>query len=150
MDPLITITNNGPLIAATNYFASPLALRGLLYASINAGAVRLLIPWPMQSLLDEIGTATHVIMSRAPWPAQGLPDAIEILFEDGTDSPYALQLSPQQLDRLPAPADAGRPDLLFSAWVDRDGQPHRAVNLPLYYRTAEVLPCLRPWKDDHA
>lgn len=41
---MITVQNDGPDIASTNYWESAHAARGLCYLSGNAGALRLLAP----------------------------------------------------------------------------------------------------------
>ena len=42
------------------------------------------------------------VLSRGPWPAAGLADAVEILFDDDSEEPYALHLPPESFDLLPA------------------------------------------------
>jgi hypothetical protein len=57
MTDFIRIENNGPEIAATNYYDSPNAGAGYVYLSINAGALRLLVPDSQSQLVDEVKTA---------------------------------------------------------------------------------------------
>lgn len=82
-------------------------------------------------------------MSRGPWPAAGKQDAMEVLFEDGTDTPFAIQFGLEQCDRLPLDSDQGR-ELLLTVWVCRDGKPELARSRPAWYRLVKRLPCLRP------
>ena len=103
------VENHGPLIVATNYWESDLARTGKLYCSVNAGAIRLLIPPQYQPALNAMRGAEYVILSRAPWPAVGA-EGIELLFEDRSDEPYCLHLTPASFDLLPAsrrPAGSG-------------------------------------------
>ena len=90
-------------------------------------------------------TGKHVIVSRGPWPSEQLPDAVEILFDDGSDNPFALHLSPESLDRMPLDTDAGK-EWLFTVWTAprRNGPPHKALERPAYYRRVDALPCLLP------
>jgi hypothetical protein len=79
------------------------------YLSINAGCFRLLLPSSLESALADMHLAKQVIVSRGPWPAARRRDAIEVLFDDATDEPYALHFGVEQIDRLPLDADAGKP-----------------------------------------
>lgn len=81
----ITIGNDGPDIAGTNYWASPQATAGKPYFSINAGSIRVLLPDNMTGALKDMRTAKYVILSRGPWPEMGRDEAMEILFEDHSE-----------------------------------------------------------------
>lgn len=118
------------------------ARAGKVFLSTNAGAFRLLIPKALEDEVREMKTATRVIVSRGPWPDAGQSDAVELLFEDGTDSPYVIHLGATSLNRLPANEDDGRDDLLFSAWIWRSDGPRRALGLPASYRRVGRLPTI--------
>jgi len=79
---------------------------------------------------------------RGPWPAQGLAEAIELLFDDGSDSPYALHLSPQQIDRVPPDSESGR-EVRVTVWTEG---PTCTLDLPGRYRRSARLPDLSPWR----
>ena len=83
-------------------------------------------------------------MSRGPWPEQQRAEAIEILFEDGSDSPYVIQIGTEQIDRLPA--DELRDDLTLTVWTCKQDRPHKALELPCYFRRVERIPWMKPWK----
>ena len=85
-------------------------------------------------------TATEVLVSRGPWPEQGRNDAIEVLFDDGSQSPFALLCGMEQVDRLPLDADAGR-QLVCTVWTEG---PRLRLTLPAYYRRVPRLPDLSP------
>ena len=51
--------------------------------------------------------AREVIVSRGPWVAQGRRDAVELLCEDDSDSPFCLHLVAEQCDRLLPETDQG-------------------------------------------
>jgi hypothetical protein len=72
--------------------------------------------------------------------------AFELLFDDGSDSPFALQTSLEAFDRVPSSDDDGKRRVL-SVWVGRDGWPRKVAELPCTYRLAARLPDLRPWAD---
>jgi hypothetical protein len=86
-----------------------------------------------------------VIVSRGPWPEKNLPDAIEVLFDDGTDAPYALQMSLELVDRMLSDSDRDRqgqpPRWKFAAWT-RDGI---QLELPCRYRLVKRIPWLKPF-----
>ncbi len=142
---LIQIENNGPEILRTNYWETENAAKGFFFLSINAGAFRLLVPDSWVQETGEWMLAKEVIISRGPWPEKGKADAIEILFEDNSDSPYVLHIVAEQIDHMPLDADRDRrgnpPRWKFSAWT-RAG---KILELPCRYRIVKSLPYLKGW-----
>jgi hypothetical protein len=144
MTDLLRIENHGPLITATNFWESAAEAAGKLYLSINGGAFRLLVPRSQEPAIAEMTTGKEVIISRGPWPQMRLPDGLELLFEDGSDSPYALHLSIESADRLPRAKDAGK-EWIFTAWsAPRRGRPHQVLQRPCWYRLVPKIPYLKP------
>ena len=51
MEELITVQNHGALILQSSYWESDLAQGGKVFCSVNAGAIRILLPpappWPL-------------------------------------------------------------------------------------------------------
>jgi hypothetical protein len=141
MNNFITIDNNGPDIIATNYWTSEQARAGFLFLSINAGAFRLMVPAAQEAQIAEMRTAKEVIVSRGPWPDRGRHDALELLFEDFTASPYSIHLGTDQCDRLPVPADRHK-EHTFTIWTSAGKQ----FECPAWYRIVKRLPCLNPRK----
>jgi hypothetical protein len=136
---LLQIENDGPDITATNYWDIEHAKRGYFFLSLNAGCVRLLVPDSKVSEIQEFKTARFAILSRGPWPEMGQTDALELLFEDFSDSPYALHLSIGQCDMLPG----GEGDWKLAVW-SRDGKQYECE---LKYRHVDQIPCLKPWEE---
>jgi hypothetical protein len=90
------IENDGEDIRATNYWASEHARAGFFYLSGNAGVWRLLVPTTYaHALLAEIKTATHVVLEQS----QRTADCVDVVFEDGTDTPYVVTIDKKQSDR---------------------------------------------------
>lgn len=146
MPDTLTITNDGPLILSTNYFQLPAAKAGKFYLSINAGVFRLLVPAQHLGTLRDMRSAHTCIVSRGPWPAMRLNDALEVLFDDGSDDPFSLHLSPESCDRLPLDTDTAQAWTL-TAWTHRVGTSATlALEKPCYYRRSRHLPDLRPWQ----
>lgn len=142
---LVEISNDGQRIVGTNYWDTELAARGMLYLAINAGAFRLLVPPAVAGqVVPELGGARQAVVSRGPWPAAQRNDAVEVLLDDGSQSPWSCHLDAGQVDRMPLDSDASRPWTL-SVWVrGEDGAPSCVLELPCEYRRSQRLPDLRP------
>lgn len=137
---IIHIGNNSQEIVSTNYFDTEHAAKGLFYVSTNAGCVRLLVPEIMEAAITDMKTAKYVIMSRGPWPAQNRDDGVEILFEDFSDTPYAIFIGVEQIDMLPD----GEGEWGFAIWTEEGKQ----FECPLKYRHVKKIPCLKGWEDN--
>lgn len=102
-DRMIRIDNDGQRIAATNYWSTEHARRGLVYVSANAGAVRLLVPrgWP------DLNDSRIALASLQIVGAQEAGVA-HIVLEDGTATPAYLTIDARQCDRALPPSEVGR------------------------------------------
>ncbi len=60
----------------------------------------MLIPDAQKAILRELRGAREVIVSRGPLVSQGGRDALELLWEDGSDAPFVVHLVAEQTDRL--------------------------------------------------
>jgi hypothetical protein len=141
---LITIDNNGQAIADTNYFGTPQAQAGYCFFSWNAGAGRLLVPDARRSWLREMSTAEYVIVSRGPWQDQGHREAMELLFEDGSDRPFSIHLLMEQTDRTLPDTDQGN-EFVITIWTLEAKTPTERLRFPAKYRVVDKIPCLDPW-----
>lgn len=141
---IITIANHGPLIVASSYWQSEAAQHGKLYISVNAGALRLLVPLSQrQAISDMRPGARHVVVSMLPvaqWREGKY--AVEWMVEDGTDSPWSCHLSPGQIDRAPGPDDVGK-QWIATVWDEKNGRPHKCIERPAYVQIVPRLPWLR-------
>lgn len=136
----LIIGNDGQAIKTTNYFDSTRAQRGLLYLSWNARAARLLVPDNQRAAVSEMQSAEYVIVSDGPSAMHHGRRCIEMLFEDHSDTPFALHISHEQCDRL-LPASEHGVHFTFSVWT-RDGM---QLQLPARYRRVRSIPCLMQW-----
>jgi hypothetical protein len=144
---LLTIANHGPEIIRTNFFDLPEASFGKIFVSINAGAFRLLVPPTKIAEIAEMGTASYCVVSRGPMEALGLADAFEILFDDRSENPYAIHLSPECFDRLPLAQNEQR-EWILSAWTSGyKGRPHKAFERPCWYRVVPWLPYMKAYPE---
>ncbi|EIG9751951.1 hypothetical protein DNS71_003252, partial [Escherichia coli] len=82
------IENEGQAVARTDYWQSVQA---------QAGAARLLVPDAAKHLLREMRGAEYVIISKGTLHGR---DALELIFEDGSDAPFVIHMLSEQCDRL--------------------------------------------------
>jgi hypothetical protein len=140
---MIQIENAAQRIIKTDYWDSEYARAGYFYLSWNARAGRLLVPDAQKPALTEMRSARLVIVSSGPIAdprAGGTRPALELLFEDDSDSPYAIHIVEEQTDRkLPETNQGG--GFLIAAWT-RGGLKH---SWPGKYREVDELPCLQAW-----
>lgn len=142
---IIQVSNHGPLILSTNYWESELALGGKFFVSVNAGAIRVLLPPAAYGVLSDMRAARECVLSRGPWPQLRKSEAIEIMWEDGSDSPFALHLTPESFDLLPAEPEPGR-EWVCSTWTAKDGRPHKALERICHWRRVPKIPYLKAWE----
>ena len=140
----IKIENDGQKILETNYWQTEYAQNGYFYLSINAGCYRLLIPKNNNSCLAEIETAKEVVISRGPGMGFMPPkaDMLEILFEDHTESPYVINIGPEQVERFPSDADRGW-KRIFHVYCGNHDKPALEFE-KVYYRKVNKIPFLKP------
>lgn len=139
---MLEIHNQGQAIASTNYWDSERAQAGYCYLSWNAGAGRVLIPDGAKSMLRDLKGAREVIVSRGPWTEQGGREALELMWEDDSDNPFALHIVAEQCDRLLPETDQGG-GFVITVWT-RGGMKGR---WPGRYRTVDAIPCMDPWRN---
>jgi hypothetical protein len=96
---MIEIQNSGQTITSTNYFQTEHGKAGLFFLSCNAGAARLLMPPKCRVYLDEMLTGNFVSIGRSVINGS---DVFEIVFDDGTDTPFCLHLDIAQSDTMVA------------------------------------------------
>ena len=110
---MITIENDGPAIVRTDYWQTEHAQRGLVYLSGNAGVLRLLLPAAVEHMLVEMRGATRATIE----PSIQTAGCWDVVFEDGTSSPFAIAVDPRQIDRA---LDRGRTRLVV--WTETGQQ----------------------------
>ena len=134
----IKIENHGPLITASDYWASEAAAAGKMILSPNAGVIRCLLPPALHPVLGELRAAEYAICSIGPW--QGRP-GVEILWEDHSQNPHAWHLTDESC--LMIPGDPGDQQWTIACWVERRGKPHRALERRCHWRRVDRLPCMK-------
>lgn len=122
---------------APDYWNSELATRGILYLMWIPEGLQLLVPDTMKSDILEMETADHVIVSRGPWVDQNCRDSLELLFEDESKRPYAIQLSVDQCNGM-APLVEHNAKFNVYIWTSEGVQ----LIFPGAYRVVSEIPCL--------
>jgi hypothetical protein len=152
----IEIKNHGPLITATDYWQSEYADAGKLLISPNAGAIRCLMPPSQHDAIGELRQAKYAIVSVGAWsrgaatrfglrmPLSDGAKVVEILWEDHSNSPHTWHLS--EASCLAIPGDPSPNEWVIACWVERRGQPHKALERPARWRRVPRVPCMEPWK----
>lgn len=133
---MLQITNDGGDIKYTNYFDSLQARARLIFVSWHAFTARVLVPDAQLWMISELHSISECIISRGKMDGN---DMLELLFEDGTDSPFAIFMRMHQADRIIT--NDGKP-FIVALWT-REG---KVAQWPGYYRVVEELPFLEPWK----
>jgi hypothetical protein len=67
------------------------------------------------------------------------------MFDDGSDSPFALHLTPESFDMLPGEPTPGR-EWVCSVWTLKDARPHKALERVCYWRRVERIPWMKAWE----
>ena len=73
----------------------------------------MLLPPVRYADIEEMRGAEYCILSRGSRQGQ---DAVEIMWEDHSDSPYSLQLTAESFDMIPAEPPAGR-EWILTVWT---------------------------------
>ncbi len=133
---MINISNAGSEIASTNYFETLHAKAGQYFVSWNASTARILVPDSLVRNLDEMHTGQICVISRGKW--NGV-DALEFMFDDGSETPYALHLGLGQVDR--SITNDGKP-FRVTAWTSKG----KAGDWEGRYRIVNNLPFMKAWK----
>lgn len=115
---MIETTNDGPRLVSTTYWSTEHARRGLLYLSVNAGAVRLLVPDAASYVLDELPEeGTPATLGRGRWQGR---EVYRLTWLDDPTDPYVVEIDARQADRLLPASEAGR--LVPLVWYRQEGQ----------------------------
>lgn len=143
-DLAVRVRLEGQDLVESDYWDSVLAARGVLYLVGHADGAALLVPRSLEYALPEMRTGREVILTRGPWPEQEQSDAVELLWEDGSDAPFAVHVSAAQCSGLAALGRDGSTLACRVYTLGPDGRPQLAGTWRARFRTAESLPCLKP------
>ncbi len=141
-DKVPYLINDGQLITSTSYWDSDRAKEGFLFLTYNAYAARVLVPDSQLQLLTEMRTGKHVIISAGPRAGKSGRDGVELMFEDHSDSPFAVHLDEVQVDGF-FPDSANEWKFVVTVWTRSGLQ----MKLPGRYRSVLHIPFLLPWDE---
>jgi hypothetical protein len=144
---MLEIHNDGQRIVSTNYWQYEYAQAGKVYCSVNAGAIRVLLPPAVWGSLNNMQTASEIVCSIGPWPDKRLAKAVEILFDDGSPAPYALHLDANSFGGIPGEPPHGR-EWMLSVWMPPPAgltAPQMVFEHVCHWRRVDRIPCLAPW-----
>lgn len=136
---MLVMTNDGAELVSTNYWELQHAAIGLFFVSINAGCVRLLMPPVHENSLPDMIAARSVVLTQGLY--EGKP-AVEILFDDDTDDPFAIFLDISQFDRIWPPDEDGM-TIDFAIYL-KGGKVWASK---CHLRRSATLPLLTPWHE---
>lgn len=91
---MFSIANNGQAITQTSYWATKEALSGYCFLSLNAGALRLLVPKSRAEWLVDMLAAKRVTIEHSVL----IPGCFDVVFEDGTDMPFCIAMGSSAMD----------------------------------------------------
>jgi hypothetical protein len=141
---VFAIGNDGQNIhlGITTFFDSEMAVSGYPYLSWNDGAGRLLVPDSLASEIPQMLTGKIAVISRGPLANGQSADALELMFDDHSETPYAIQLSVDQCNLMLEESDIGI-DYQLTIWT----RGAMVGAMPGKYRRADSLPYLAPWSE---
>ena len=145
---LLVIGNNSQEIKDTNYWDSINNASGQFYLSINAGCVRLLIPQNYSEDFDfisDILSSKQIVLSilKKELIQEGQL-AVELMFDDYSDSPYCIHMGITQIDRLFTNEDNNKVTrfISYAKGLKVIQDTHCGI------RHVNQIPCMAQWKGD--
>jgi hypothetical protein len=128
---IFEITNDGPEIVRTTYWASEMARAGYCYLTPNAGTIRLLVPSSLESNIAEMLTGKVCVITRGHQP-EHQREMLELLFDDNSTNPYVLLMSLEQVERIGEFGPGPRSLVIYG----QSGAVHAGP--PCYYREGNL------------
>ncbi len=130
-------------LVSTGFWNTSFAKQGGMFLASNGPAFQLLLTnAQIPAVAEAMRTATEVIVTRGPWDLAGGADGMEVMFEDGSDSPFSIHLAEDQCLWMPPRSKSGSADLRCT--VSGPG----CVEIGTFrakFRWAREIPCLKPW-----
>lgn len=136
----IQIRSDGPILTEANWWDLPPG-KELCFLSINAGCFRLLVPPFWEDSILDMKEGVHEVVISTIDSRFSSEYVAEILFDDHSVAPFAIQLSADQVDRLIC-NDYSVRAVTFAVYVNR-GKPTCVFSTNAYVRTAPKIPWLR-------
>ena len=93
---MIIVQNKGKELTFTNYWESELALAGYFFVTANASCLRVLVPPMHENSIEEMRTGRRVLIEPSIYAPR---IALDFVFDDGTEAPFALSIEHEMMDR---------------------------------------------------
>lgn len=136
---LIITRNDGPELVSTNFWDPEIGAEKFAF-SVNAGCLRLLVPnCHRPSIPDMIGCEYVVASILKKIRAKAF--AIELLFEDHSQSPFSIHMCPEACLGFFPLAENSKVARKMTIWTEGL---NKVAELPIYSRNAPRLPWLKP------
>jgi hypothetical protein len=141
--PLIIETGITGFPIKTTYYRTEMCAKGFYYLVHNNGKYFLFLPKYDEKVIQEMKTGKHVVITRGSH--EGVKDCFEIVFDDGSENPFAILLRDEQFSRI-NPLIEGWHGPLYVFF----GELERCIILfnYVYYRITDNLPCFEPIKEE--
>lgn len=139
----IVIKNDGPEIVETNFWDAEIGAQHYAF-TVNAGCMRLLVPNCHRHCIPDMIACEYVIASILK-NIRPKTIAIELLFEDHTQNPFSIHMSPEACLSLFPLAENSKVARKLTIWTEGL---QKVTELPIYSRNVPRLPWLKPlgWK----
>lgn len=97
----VSINYNNPSLDqfCMDYWGSEFERKGFFHLAWNAGACRLLVPKKQESHIKDMLTAKSAIITRG-FSTLLMRDVMEVLFDDESEAPFAVNLDHEQCTQL--------------------------------------------------
>ena len=96
MNDLIMLSFDGNKIAKSNYYESSYNAHDKFFMAYNAKCFHLFIPSALSDIIKEIKTGNYAVLTVGK-DRIFRKNLVEIMFEDFTDNPYSITISPEQM-----------------------------------------------------
>lgn len=137
-------------VTNTTYYQTSICEAGRMLVAVAGNTMHLFLPYLIsgrmdgEEFLNEISTAKYAVASF------GLPSMVndycfELMFEDGSDTPFSIQLTRKYVLPFMTVAYNGRKDFTLKIYIDDDLSVTR--EMPLRVRYATSFPCCNAWND---
>lgn len=135
----IHYVNSGPELVSTNFWDDEIGARKYAF-SVNAGCLRLLVPNCHTPSIPDM-TGCEYVVASIPKKIRLMSFAIELLFEDHTQTPFSIHMCPEACLSLFPLAENSKVPRKMAIWTEGL---NKVAELPIYSRDVPRLPWLKP------
>lgn len=142
----LIIHNNEKEIRETNYWETEYAAKRYFYLSINAGCVRLLIPENLSPMaIKDMRSFKQIVLSFLKPYITTEGQTIELMFDDKSNSPFAIHMNNAQIDRFLSKIEPGT----VAHFIAYTKGLVKIIDTKCGIRLVNEIPCLKPWSNTH-